>query len=327
MNIQLRKLRYYLRYYLPAKLFNKHEISGKPDILLFSTPRSGSTWLMEIISSQSDIKFVNEPFHINRHKTDLTKIEPNWENIFNFENKCIFKEYLADILNEKNFLGQQRLKDIFLGNYKFRTKRKIVKILRLKGFINYFEKYFNVQVIYLVRHPLAVSLSWLNNDYNDKVKLFLEDKEYIEKYLNNDLLVYIKNVYQKGSDIDKYVLQWSLENLPPLNFFDNNKWLIISYEELVLEPEKSLKKLYRNLNLSDYDKLFKHINKPSRTTQDVNTKNNIIDEEKRYLVEKWEESITKEQIRSAFEILDNFNIDIYTNSDYTMNKNSKSLKK
>ena len=47
-----------------AKLFNIHRSSEKPSVLIFSSPRSGSTWLQELIWSQPEFKYVNEPLNL-----------------------------------------------------------------------------------------------------------------------------------------------------------------------------------------------------------------------------------------------------------------------
>ena len=45
-------------------LFNRHKPSALPNVLLFSLPRSGSTWLLELIWSQPEFKYVNEPLNL-----------------------------------------------------------------------------------------------------------------------------------------------------------------------------------------------------------------------------------------------------------------------
>ncbi len=46
-----------------ATKFNIH-INKHDDLYIFSTGRSGSTWLMELLSYDSKTRFVNEPFGI-----------------------------------------------------------------------------------------------------------------------------------------------------------------------------------------------------------------------------------------------------------------------
>ena len=43
---------------------NTHRPDGRPNVFLFSTPRSGSTWLMELIWSQPGFKYCNQPLSL-----------------------------------------------------------------------------------------------------------------------------------------------------------------------------------------------------------------------------------------------------------------------
>ena len=43
---------------------NVHRPDGRPNVFLFSTPRSGSTWLMELIWTQPGFKYVNQPLSL-----------------------------------------------------------------------------------------------------------------------------------------------------------------------------------------------------------------------------------------------------------------------
>ena len=50
---------------------NIHKPDGRPNVLLFSTPRSGSTWLMELILTQSGFKPCDEPFDLRQRHVHL----------------------------------------------------------------------------------------------------------------------------------------------------------------------------------------------------------------------------------------------------------------
>jgi hypothetical protein len=45
---------------------NRHRPDGRPNVLIFTAPRSGLTWLMELIASQPGFKHCNEPLDL-RH--------------------------------------------------------------------------------------------------------------------------------------------------------------------------------------------------------------------------------------------------------------------
>ncbi|SJZ46794.1 sulfotransferase [Selenihalanaerobacter shriftii] len=323
----LRTVREKLKY-LPARLFNFHNDGDNKDIFIFTSPRSGSTWLMELIASQDNIKYVNEPLHINRHKGLLTDINPNWVEIYSGQDrKRKFCNFFNRIISEELFVGQQKFKEIHKGQFDYFTNRRVFKILRGKDLINVFEEKFEIQVVYLLRHPIAVALSLMKEDLEDRVNHFLANKDYKEQFLHDDLIEFSRSILKNGSRFEIKILQWCLENLPSLKFLNNKNWIVISYEEMVVEEEKILRELYKELELENLDKLYSQVKIPSRTTDEKNQKfindstNEIINKE--FLIKKWDNVVSQIQKEKAFAILDEFGIDIYQLGQFTINKKSE----
>ncbi len=67
--------------YLLNIVSNVHIQGEKKNIFIFSTPRSGSTWLMEIIASQSGFKFYDEPFNIRRENVQKAGYFSDWDEL------------------------------------------------------------------------------------------------------------------------------------------------------------------------------------------------------------------------------------------------------
>ena len=64
-----------------------HKASGEDNIFLFSSPRSGSTWLAEIIAAQPGFKMVKEPLNVRNHVfSEFTGIK-NWHEVLNPDNR------------------------------------------------------------------------------------------------------------------------------------------------------------------------------------------------------------------------------------------------
>ncbi|GAB6099419.1 hypothetical protein JCM16358_12980 [Halanaerocella petrolearia] len=318
----VRTVREYIKY-LPARLFNFHTAGNEKDIFIFTSPRSGSTWLMELIVSQDNIKYIDEPLHTNRHKGFLTDIDPTWSEIYGSSNReKKFLDFFSRIIKGRLSVGQQKFKHIFRGEFDYFTNRRVFKILRGKDLINEFEEEFGVKVVYLLRHPIAVALSLVKENMEGRVRHYLNNKEYREQFLNQELIEFSNSILKNGSKFEVRILQWCIENLPPLKFSENKNWLIISYEELVIEEEKSLNKLYQELNLDDLDKLYKQVGRPSRTTADTKARKFINKNDKESLIKKWKNKISDSDEEKAFAILDKFKIDIYQPDQFTINKES-----
>jgi hypothetical protein len=155
---------------------------------------------MEIISSQKNIKYINEPLHTNRHKGYLTNIDPTWPEIYSDSNReDKFVHFLKRILNDEIFVGQQKFKHIFRGEFDFFTNRKVFKILRAKDLINVFENEFEIKIIYLLRHPIPVALSLVKENMEQRAIHYLNNDIYCENFLNQDLIDFSKRLIRKGT--------------------------------------------------------------------------------------------------------------------------------
>lgn len=321
-----RTIREYIKY-LPAKLFNIHNECGDNDIFIFSSPRSGSTWLMEIINSQNNFKYVNEPLHTNRHKGYLTNIRPTWSEIYSSTTrKDQFLSFFRKINNNKLFVGQQKFKHIYKGEFDYNTNRKVFKILRAKDLINVFENEFEITVVYLLRHPISVALSLVKEEMENRSNYYLNNDKYMHNFFTQDQIDFSYNILKNGSKFEERILQWCLENVPPLKFLDSKKWLIVSYEDLVVNEKETIEKLYDQLNLNDLDSMFKQIKKPSRTTADKKSEELINKRNKESLIKKWEKEITVMERKKAFKILNKFEIDVYIEEQYLINRESEFFK-
>ncbi|MFW6270496.1 MAG: hypothetical protein ACOC4G_10485, partial [Bacillota bacterium] len=99
MNQMKEKAVYYLKAILNTLHF--HQDFGEKDIFIFSSFRSGSTWLAEIIKSQPKVKFPISPNKIeflNHIDSNFKKIKsrPYYINLTN-EEKEKLKEYVLEV--------------------------------------------------------------------------------------------------------------------------------------------------------------------------------------------------------------------------------------
>ena len=76
-----------------------HRASGEKNIFLFSTPRSGSTWLAEMVATQPRFKFVNEPFNIRMPYVRENLGINNWDEYYNSGAESKIESYLDRFLD------------------------------------------------------------------------------------------------------------------------------------------------------------------------------------------------------------------------------------
>jgi hypothetical protein len=300
---------------------NIHREGAKKDIFLFATPRGGSTWLMEIIASQSGMKYFDEPVNIRRRNVKKTAIFNNWEDIMpdKHRDKDIIK-YLKDIKQNKyRFMNPPP----FRKNHRFFTDRLVFKIHELEHMINYVRDECDAYILYLLRHPIPTTLS---RAVFPRLEYFLKSNYYREKYLTNGQYLEINKICEKGGHFEKGVVSWCFENLAPLNTPDNKNWLFISYEELLLNSDKTCRTMAEKLQLDEPLKMIKALNKPSTNIamskkdtlsilQDSNEQRR-----KEKLVTKWKNKITENEEKAAFHILEIFGMETYKFNSYIPDK-------
>lgn len=291
---------------------NIHIQGEKPNIFIFSTARSGSTWLAEIIASQRGLKFIDEPLLMSKFKNG-GPLPASWEFTLPHNGREEkLKKYFNMLIQNKFDIGSPRP---FSKFYRPITWRIVFKILRCQDLMNWFEKTFGAQIVYFVRHPIATSLS---RERYGRLPLFLKNELYCECYLNPELYSYGLSILKKGSELEKKVLDWCIQNLPPIKFLDRSRWLCLHYEVLVVNSAETIEKISLYLNLLDKEKMYKRLHIASSTVykSDPNTRGYFVLSSKRrdphYLVSKWRPKISKEEEKKAFEILSNFGIDIYS---------------
>jgi len=306
------KLKYFLK-----SISNIHIQASKNNIFLFATPRGGSTWLMEIIASQPGMKFFDEPFNIRRDNVKNVNIFSDWSDLMpdSSQKEVIFKH--IDNL-EKNRIRYMNPPP-FRKNHRFFTSRIVYKIHEIEHLVGDIQNELNGKILLLIRHPLANTIS---RHVFPRLTYFLNSDYYKNKYLSNDQIEKINKIISTGTTLQKGVVSWCFENLIILEHAKNKDCVFITYEELVLNSEKSCRLLQNKLDLPDLQSMLSSVGEPAmnimmsnKDTLDImHDKDNII--KKRKLVTKWKKKVTESDEKAAFEILDLFNIDIYEVNRY-----------
>ncbi len=214
-------------------------------------------------------------------------------------------------------MGKNSLKTMnpqpFRRNYRLINNRIVFKIHEIEHMINIIRDRLNAEIIYLVRHPIANTLSRYTYP---RLNYFINSKTYRDKYLSKEQFNNINAIYNNGNHFEKGILSWCYQNLVPLKYFNNKKWITVTYEENVLNSYKLCKLLYSKLKLNNFNKLVAKVGLPATnirlstidTIKIIKGKNN--QNRKNKIITKWKEKVSKYDETIAFEILSIFEIDI-----------------
>jgi hypothetical protein len=297
---------------LVKPISNIHRPDGRPNVFLFSTPRSGSTWLMELISTQPGFKYINQPLSLINPRVRRHLGISDWLELYSVDATPKIERYFQALCDGRmGFANPNPLRK----QYRPVTHRIVFKELHgCADRINWVRDTFNARIVYLIRHPIAVSIS---RGRFHTLRAFLEGD--YRRHLTREQLTFSERVLQTGTELEAGVLSWCLQNLVPLRDATDD-WAIITYEQLVLEPDPVIQLLCRKLELPNPERMSDRLIVPSvskvKSSSDTRQLLAAGDSDQRArLIDKWRKRVNEPEERRALEILEVFHLDTYRAGD------------
>ena len=300
------------RYVSDAVFYRQGDLQN---ILIISSRRSGSTYLSKLVCSNSGTRFIDQPFDLFRPHTDRGQIKKknlpsvDQSQFISFNgNKKIIMEYTSSLLSGKlKPLGVFPRSHIWLP-----ASRTVIKICNASSLINWFGENFDVQILFLIRHPIAQACSVMNQGWGITSQAFLNNSYYVNRYLNPKQINYAEKIIAEGSYFQNAVLNWIFENYAPL--FDLRiDALIVTYEELVMKPFKMVNFLSKKLVLKEIEAMLELINKPSQSEKFIQKKK--IEEiemgNRLALISGWVDEVSDQERDEVGSLLELFGISAY----------------
>ena len=294
---------------------SRHRPGTLPNVFIFTTPRSGSTWLMELIWSQPGFRCVNEPLDVRDPLVARSLGISSWEELVDlppaaltklhsyFQRSCEGRIHTAEPAPFRNRF------------YRYTTQQTVFKVLHGgEDRLNWFRDSFNGRVVYFIRHPVAVSLS---RKVFPRLQAFI-NTSYADNFTDLQLRE-AQRIVTLGSHLERGVLDWCFQNALPLRQMTPD-WALLTYEQLVLEPEVSVQYLADKLELADTDKIYNRLGDPSGVLQksDAETQGLLREgatQKRSQLVSKWRSKVSASQEQRAMDILALFDMSAYSFGD------------
>ena len=282
-------------------------LNSNNHILLTGSPRSGTTWLGQLLEQYTSQKMVFEPlsltycerfknlgFSWRQHipedeKWDAAKVE--FERLF-------LGEYLNPWM--LSYTNPQNLDQSSFFIFKF-VRANLVLPWLIKEFS------FATKPIHLVRHPFAVSASQIHLAWDKKSKnevvLNKFDQQYQEKFQHL--------LDKEMTPMQHHVLRWCLDNVYLLNHPDRNeKWVTVFYEELFLNPEQEFERMIKEMGLKMDEQRIATMNFEEVSTTSFKESPDL--NQKKKQLSKWKTKLNATEIKEGLEVLNWFNIHVYT---------------
>lgn len=295
---------------LKKKLENLSNLNFKTEqqIFIFSDPRSGSTWLMEILNQLEKTATIWEPFHPNNGVIDQ-KFNLGWRPYVPEDYKWEeLKDHLDEIFSN-SIINKWTIDRSRYSQYK-KADRLIVKMVRTNALLPFFVNQFQLKYkpIYLLRHPVSQGISHIKAFGKDKYiwareKFEIPKVKFAEPYLlHKDFLMTLE------SQLECRVAQWCITNSQTLNSKYKDKWKTVFYENVLINPHDQLDLIFEDIGKVS-PKILKSISAPSWTSsKDLKSST-------RQQIEKWTQQINVEQKSKLQRIINHFNLSEVYNLD------------
>lgn len=315
---------------LPLKTFGKrllhpfyhHSQGNKPDIFIFSSQRSGSTLLFDMIASQTGMKAVGEPFQERKQDVIARYLPHVYSRYVELDHAMAagLNAYMTDLLEGRFVGGFERSYDLTNTRHHRVTNRNAVKILRANHLIPWFHDRFPGKHVLLLRHPIPVSRSRERNGWDPPVESFMAQGEWFGN-LTSDQRDFVRR-YQSGEAIQRHLLVWCLEHtgldqlLHELQA-DRSGVLSLPYERLIANPQEVLHRLATFLEIQDIEGFMLAFQRPSRSSRysEQQTTEAIRHGDRSGLIEGWLKTVHPSIVSFAHDALEVFEIPWYRADD------------
>jgi len=287
--------------------FTEFDISE--NLLIFSEPRGGSTWLSEVLNSITNTVVLWEPLNPRAFKC-LRKLNFGWRQFIPDDADWPEAMTFFDKMMRGKFLNNHTCSRAPVLDF-LKAERMIIKFCRGNALLPWLTKRFNFKYapIYLVRHPFAVVASQLRHGaWDNKPGNFpIPECPYNDIYVrHSDFLTRIETLEEK------LLASWCITNLVPLKNKRNNKdWVTVYYEHFITDPEQEVNRIFQRWQLDLPENIYDRVRKPSATIREATFQRSIEEQ-----LVKWKQSFSKEQLKNMMAVLEYFELEHYSMEAY-----------
>lgn len=207
----------------------------EPPVVILSMPRSGSSWVGEILGSSSSSLYLREPITQTHIKTrdsgpsffefNIDHLPDGYESAANyvFSGLPLFDRWIT--IYPKQWALSER-------------SRKRIVIKEVNPFmLNWLIKNYKPRIIYLIRHPAATADSFNRLGYNGKQIEVRFSEKTLKKYPNYPQ--YTNSFWSDHGAMQAMVINETIDQIT-----NDKDFRLVQYEHLCENPVSVFKELY-----------------------------------------------------------------------------------
>ena len=215
------------------------DVAGGPSrsVIIFSSHRSGSTLLSEILAQHDRQRLIFEPLRhdavgLSRNIPRCMYVDPASDDP---EVDRVFKKLLSG-----------RIRNLWVDkqNTSRLPRGRVIKDCYGTNLAPYLATHFpEVPLIFLLRHPVATAHSAVALGWFDEIDIILEQHDLISKQFEAQTSIIEAVAASERNTVTRFVLRWCLENSIPVDLLSRRSTHVVFYEDLVRSGEAELDRL------------------------------------------------------------------------------------
>ena len=314
------------RYVTPFVKRNRlsNQIIGyKNSLAIIAHPRGGSTWIAGLMMNITDSVLIDEPLWRGKLGYSNAIPKPGEGKIDAIEKLGFYYNQPIPVLEswpdakiefEKILTGKVPSLNLYRDN-NFKTLKSstffITKFCYAHLLLRWLLRNFQMNAILLTRHPCAVVSSQLSHHAwkNIRIKKPLKFPDFGHNELYKELEIRIPKLETR----EEYLAAiWAL-GIKETIYTDYNDidWITVAYENLVVNFKFEINRIFKRLNIKVPDSIWQYQYKPSGSS----TGKSIMDIKDGNLLNSWKQRLSKEEIKKILQIVEKFEIDVYSTSE------------
>ena len=266
-------------------------------LLVLGSPRSGTTWISNLINYKNEYRYLMEPFRYRAGVNYMKGYPLFWyipPDMKNQEYSHLFSRILSGRISLDGY------------NHKLIATKRLLKSVTAHFLIEWLISNYEIPLVFILRHPLAVAASRMK--FQEKDKLWIPDFSSIlnQNQLMEDYLApFEKLILGENSYFENHLIYTCVQNFVALEQLKRIPHHIVFYENVVDDPLQEIKKIRGFLHQPFY----------ARDERLVQTMVN-----KRFMMGeatigdplmKWQERLSSQQIERGEEIMEMFGLDSF----------------
>ena len=284
-------------------------------VVLAGSPRSGTTWLAELLSTMPDYTLLDEPLHLRWPAVKETGID-EWRPYVDKKDDCpsvwayMERALSGRVACNRQFQSQNQISKLY---ELLAGKKNIVKFVRANRMLNWMAAQFEVRgIVLMLRHPCAVVASQLKYKRSGWRRTEppppSERQEAFGGWIPDEVFTRFEPVLAEvDSTAARLAAVWCLDTYFPLREAGSFPGIITTYEGLLTRQEQEVTRIFKALGSEMPAQALQSFNEHSYSaSQDLRT------EDIEAQLGKWRKKLDSDQVDDVLRIVERFGLDFYS---------------